>query len=130
LSAAGAASRKAAPPPRLPRTAPDWRSTGTAFQARLGYGGSAQGALATGSYRIVPAWLESRNYAISYLDGTLQIDPPRDLSAGFGLLDPLAPSSAGASRDAPSPALAGCGILLPETLVPVDCAPASMPAAR
>lgn len=40
---------------------------------QLVYGGSGQGALATGSYRIVPVGMESRNHAISYLDGTLQM---------------------------------------------------------
>jgi len=98
---------------------------------QLGYGGSAQGAVAAGSYRITPGGLESRNYAITYLDGTLQIDPPRDLSAAFGLLNPLPPSAPpGSLREVPEPGLAGCGILLPETLVPVDCAPAVMPARR
>jgi hypothetical protein len=40
----------------------------------LGYGGSAQGAANAGSYAIVPHGLQSNNYAITYLPGTLTVD--------------------------------------------------------
>ena len=41
----------------------------------LGYGGSAQGAVNAGSYAITPNGLTSSNYTISFVDGTLMVNP-------------------------------------------------------
>lgn len=42
----------------------------------VSYGGSSQGAIAAGSYSIVPSGLTSANYTISYTNGTLTITEP------------------------------------------------------
>jgi YDG domain/MBG domain (YGX type) len=52
----------------------------------LDYGGSAQGAIATGIYSIAPSGMSSGNYSLSYVDGTLSMvaDPltlPRQQAA-------------------------------------------------
>jgi filamentous hemagglutinin family protein len=41
----------------------------------LAYGGSSQGAINAGSYTLTPSGLTSPNYAISYADGNLLINP-------------------------------------------------------
>lgn len=92
-----------------------------------GYGGNAQGALLPGSYRITPAGLQSRNYAISYASGTLEIDQPRDLTSRDNLLNPMQP--AGPQRvlsiGGATVQVAGCGVSLPANVLGVDCIAAS-----
>jgi hypothetical protein len=94
---------------------------------QLAYSGNAQGALLPGSYNITPGGLESRNYAISYASGTLQIDQPRDLTSRVNVLDPMqrpgaeqAPMTGGATVQ-----VAGCGISLPANALGTDCIAAS-----
>ena len=41
----------------------------------LSYGGTSQGAINVGSYTIIPSGLTSDNYNISYVNGTLTINP-------------------------------------------------------
>jgi hypothetical protein len=41
----------------------------------LAYGGSSQGAINAGSYVLTPSGLSSRNYAITYDNGTLMVSP-------------------------------------------------------
>ena len=102
------------------------------LQGQLVYGGSAQGAVLPGAYRITPGGLGSANYAISFVDGALRIDQPRDLSAGFGLLNPMALS--GPERtprtDGAPVRIAGCGLALPEAMLVAECVPAAAPGAR
>lgn len=45
----------------------------SALSGTLGYGGSAQGAIAAGKYQITPLGLDALNYAISYRSGTLTV---------------------------------------------------------
>jgi hypothetical protein len=49
----------------------------------LVYGGSAQGALGPGAYRVVPGGLESSNYAIVNIDGALTITRPAQLDTAL-----------------------------------------------
>jgi filamentous hemagglutinin family protein len=48
--------------------------TAAVLGGTLGFGGSSQGAVNAGSYAIVPQGLSSANYAIRFVDGTLNID--------------------------------------------------------
>jgi hypothetical protein len=41
----------------------------------IAYGGSSQGAVNAGTYNVTPSGQTSGNYAITYLNGTLTIDP-------------------------------------------------------
>ena len=97
--------------------------TADVLDGRLRYGGTAQGALLPGSYRITPAGLQSGNYAISYASGTLQIDQPPDLTSRINVLDPM--QGPGARQATPiggaTLQLAGCGIALPASAFGVDC---------
>jgi len=101
--------------------------TADVLGGQLGYGGSAQGALLPGSYRITPAGLQSQNYAISYASGTLQIDQPADLTSRVNMLDPMqgpgarqTPAIGGATVQ-----VAGCGVSIPANALGVDCITAS-----
>ena len=49
--------------------------TAAVLSGSLTYGGTSQGAINAGSYSIIPSGLTSGNYAITYADGTLTIDP-------------------------------------------------------
>ena len=49
--------------------------TNTALIGSLSYGGLAQGATNAGTYNITPGGYSSTNYLISYVDGTLTINP-------------------------------------------------------
>ncbi|TAN53530.1 MAG: filamentous hemagglutinin N-terminal domain-containing protein, partial [Methylococcaceae bacterium] len=49
--------------------------TSSVLSGTLHYGGNSQGAVDAGSYAITPAGLSSGNYTISYVNGTLTIDP-------------------------------------------------------
>ena len=100
--------------------------TADVLGGQLGYGGTAQGALLPGSYRITPAGLQSQNYAISYASGTLQIDQPPNLTSRVNLLDPM--QRAGARQTPATGAavqVAGCGVSLPANVLGVDCIAAS-----
>jgi hypothetical protein len=60
----------------------------------LSYGGTSQGATNAGSYSIIPSGLSSSNYAISYTNGTLTINPlaiavtANAQTKGYGSSDP------------------------------------------
>jgi filamentous hemagglutinin family protein len=94
---------------------------------QLAYSGNAQGALLPGSYTITPGGLESRNYAISYANGALQIEQPPDLTSSVNLLNPM--QRPGAEQTPPiggaTVQVAGCGISLPANALGVDCIAAS-----
>ncbi|NMM28253.1 MAG: hypothetical protein HHJ12_13440, partial [Glaciimonas sp.] len=47
----------------------------TALSGTLAYSGTSQGALNAGSYAIAPVGLTSGNYSVSYVNGTLTINP-------------------------------------------------------
>jgi len=49
--------------------------TSTVLGGTLAYGGTSQGAVEAGNYSIQPFGLSSGNYAISYVNGTLNISP-------------------------------------------------------
>ena len=49
--------------------------TASVLGGTLAYGGSSQGAINAGSYVITPSGLSSGNYAISYVNGALTINP-------------------------------------------------------
>jgi filamentous hemagglutinin family protein len=94
---------------------------------KLAYSGNAQGALLPGSYNITPGGLESRNYAISYASGALQIEQPPDLTSRVNVFNPMqrpgaeqTPMIGGATVQ-----VAGCGVSLPANALGVDCIAAS-----
>jgi filamentous hemagglutinin family protein len=49
--------------------------TASVLGGTLAYGGSSQGAVNAGNYTLAPSGLTSSNYAISFADGTLAINP-------------------------------------------------------
>jgi filamentous hemagglutinin family protein len=49
--------------------------TGSVVTGSASYGGSSQGAVNAGSYAITPSGLSAGNYTISYVDGTLTVNP-------------------------------------------------------
>ncbi|MBN1662160.1 MAG: filamentous hemagglutinin N-terminal domain-containing protein [Deltaproteobacteria bacterium] len=49
--------------------------TSSVLSGSLAYGGNSQGAINTGSYAITPGGLSSGNYTISFMDGTLTVNP-------------------------------------------------------
>ncbi len=55
--------------------------TAAVLGGALSYGGSSQGASAVGSYAITPGGYSAANYALSYFDGVLTINP---VVTGFG----------------------------------------------
>ncbi|MCY1167693.1 MBG domain (YGX type) [compost metagenome] len=55
--------------------------TAAVLGGALSYGGSSQGASAVGSYAITPGGYSAANYALSYFDGVLTINP---VATGFG----------------------------------------------
>ena len=67
----------------------------SALSGSLMFGGSAVGATNVGTYTIVPSGLTSTNYAITFVNGTLEIDPkPLTVSVvsvtrDFGNVTPL-----------------------------------------
>lgn len=93
------------------------------LSGQLAYSGNAQGALLPGSYNIAPGGLESRNYAISYVNGALQIEQPPNMTSGFGLLNPLQIVPAEPVARVPNAQLTyvNCGMRLPSTALGVDC---------
>lgn len=93
------------------------------LSGQLAYSGNAQGALLPGSYSIAPGGLESRNYAISYVNGALQIEQPPNMTSGFGLLNPLQIVPAEPVARVPNAQLTyvDCGMRLPSTALGVDC---------
>jgi hypothetical protein len=80
-------------------------------------------ALLPGSYRIMPAGLQSQNYAISYASGTLQIDQPPDLTSRINVLNPM--QRPGAKQipmiSSATVQVAGCGVSLPANALGADC---------
>ena len=90
---------------------------------QLAYSGNAQGALLPGSYNIAPGGLESRNYAISYVNGALQIEQPPNMTSGFGLLNPQQIVPAEPVTRIPNAQLTyvDCGVRMPSTALGVDC---------
>lgn len=50
--------------------------TSAVLSGQLRYGGDAQGAVAIGNYRITPGGLGSANYASTFVDGALTVQPP------------------------------------------------------
>ena len=65
----------------------------------LAYGGSSQGAAMAGNYVILPTGLSSQNYAISYADGALKINPPVALDAIVASLNKPQPGAVDASSE-------------------------------
>src|SRR5258706_14834584 len=49
--------------------------TASVLSGTLSYGGTSQGAINAGSYTIIPSGLSSGNYTISYVNGTLTVNP-------------------------------------------------------
>ncbi|MDR3460548.1 MAG: Ig-like domain repeat protein [Verrucomicrobiae bacterium] len=49
--------------------------TSAVLGGSLSYGGTSQGAINAGSYTIIPSGLTAANYAITYVNGTLTINP-------------------------------------------------------
>jgi hypothetical protein len=61
--------------------------TASVLGGSLSFGGSSQGAVTAGSYVITTSGLSSGNYAITFQDGTLTVDPaptPASASSGSG----------------------------------------------
>lgn len=111
------------------------------LQSGVVYGGTAQGAVAAGSYSIVPGGLSSPNYRMLFENGTLVISalPPADVEPpvfppaqvlpmvpGLPAL-PRLPDQGGRAKDraaaatAASIALVACGMRLPTGLLVDDC---------
>ncbi|NTW52844.1 MAG: hypothetical protein HGB22_09695, partial [Chlorobiaceae bacterium] len=53
--------------------------TSNVLNGTVSYGGTSQGAVDVGNYTIIPGGLSSGNYAITFHDGLLTIDPPPPL---------------------------------------------------
>ena len=105
--------------------------TPAVLSGQLRYGGSAQGAVKEGSYQITPGGLNSVNYASTFVDGTLTIQPslPGGILANAHIepvtLAPLA--SAGRINEVRSMRVANCGIRMPENLQVEGCESAPQP---
>lgn len=61
----------------------------------LSYGGSAQGAIATGTYSIIPSGLSAANYSLTFVNGSLVVTPATlnvvadNATRAFGQANPL-----------------------------------------
>ncbi|WP_143053963.1 MBG domain-containing protein [Parapedobacter koreensis] len=53
------------------------------LNGELTYGGEAQGAVDVGTYRILPSGLTARNYAITFVAGTLTVVQPEDVDIRY-----------------------------------------------
>jgi hypothetical protein len=105
--------------------------TAAVLAGQLRYGGDAQGAMTEGVYRITPGGLTSLNYASTFVDGALTIQP---LPLGAGLIaaytEPPIPSPlayVGRNTGASTLRVIECGMRQPENLLLGGCLPASQP---
>ena len=94
---------------------------------QLRYGGNAQNAMKEGVYRITPGGLTSANYATTFVDGTLTIEPlPPGAGQIASYVDPALPAPpVHAGRNAGTAALRviECGLRMPENLLLGGCQP-------
>ena len=105
--------------------------TAAVLAGQLRYGGDAQGAMKEGVYRIAPGGLTSLNYASTFVDGALTIQP---LPPGAGVVaaytEPAIPAAAayvGRNTGARTLQVVDCGMRLPENLLVGGCQSASQP---
>ena len=105
--------------------------TAAVLAGQLRYGGNAQGATKEGVYRITPGGLTSVNYASTFVDGALTIQPLLpDAGPVAAYIKPAIPVPlAYASRNTGTSTLrvVDCGMRLPEDLLLGGCQPASQP---
>ena len=105
--------------------------TAAVLDGRLRYGGDAQRAFRAGEYRITPGGLASVNYASTFVDGTLTIQPlPPDAGQIASYIEPSARAPrvlAGGKSGVTALSVADCGMRLPENLVVSGCQSASQP---
>ena len=114
--------------------------TAAVLGGRLQYGGTAQGAVRQGSYRITPGGLSSVNYALTFVDGmlTLQPAPPVPVTPPAPSAPSLPTALSNASlaaaeihRTMPLPAahagradplrVTDCGLRMPENMLTGGC---------
>jgi filamentous hemagglutinin family protein len=105
--------------------------TAAVLAGQVRYGGDAQGAMKEGVYRITPGGQTSLNYASTFVDGTLTIQPKLP---GAGLIaaytEPPIPSPltyVGRNTSASTLRVVECGMRLPENLLVGSCLSASQP---
>ena len=98
--------------------------TDAVLDGQLRYGGSAQGAMREGSYRISPGGLSSLNYTAQFVDGTLTMQP---LPPGAGIVAAYTQpavsihSSPGGSKGSSPLRITDCGMRMPENVLLGDC---------
>lgn len=101
--------------------------TAADLEGQLRYGGTAQGAMKEGSYRITPGGVASLNYAARFIDGALTMRP---LPPGAGIIaaytEPAAPALPMQSgRDVRSGTgglrITDCGMRMPENVMLGSC---------
>lgn len=103
------------------------------LEGQLRYGGSAQGAMKEGRYRITPGGLVSLDYAARFVDGTLTMQP---LPPGAGIIAaytepamaPLPMPSARNGRNGTGALrITDCGMRMPENVLLGGCVFAYQP---
>ena len=126
--------------------------TETVLSGQLRYGGNAQGAVSVGNYRITPGGLSSANYASTFVDGALTVQPPlpdtsppaplpnvaplTPLKPAFAEVEPVIatvfagfaphpqlPQPTPPAMTAPQLRVLDCGITLPENILLGACLP-------
>lgn len=103
--------------------------TAAVLAGQLRYSGDAQGAMKEGVYRITPGGLTSLNYASTFVDGALTIQP---LPPGAGIVAAYTESGmpaplayVGRNTGANTLRVLDCGMRLPENLLLGGCQPAA-----
>ena len=101
------------------------------LDGKLSYGGNAQRAIKEGVYRITPNGLTSLNYASTFVDGTLTIQPlPPSAGQIAAYTEPAVRAQlqpAGRKAAATALSVADCGMRMPENLMVGECQSATQP---